>query len=176
MKHIVSLSLLAVGFTSLANAQTSVDDKAITSSVMKLEEGWNARNGEVFAQSFAPEHDYIVWTGIYFPGMTPEKNAMAHQGIFNTIYQNTDLKMVVDKIRYIREDLALVHVLGASYDHGTAVPENPEIIISMLLEKQNGAWKIISFHNCDIEVSFEPGAQTGSPVPLNVMYGNWYGK
>jgi uncharacterized protein (TIGR02246 family) len=176
MKHIVSLSILSLGLSSLAAAQTTADDKAITAAVMKLEEGWNARNGEIFAQSFAPVHDYIVWTGVYFPGMTPEKNAMAHHGIFSSIYKNTDLKVVIDKIRYIREDLALVHVLGATYDHGTTVPENPAVIISMLFEKQNGAWKIISFHNCDIEISFEPGAQTGSPVPANVMYGKWYGK
>jgi hypothetical protein len=43
----------------------------------------------------------------------------------------------------------------------------------MLLEKKNNTWQIISFHNSDIELSFEPGAPVVGPPP-QAMYKSWY--
>jgi uncharacterized protein (TIGR02246 family) len=175
MKHALCLFALSAGLanTSFANGNPN-DEKALHQVVGTMEQGWNTRSGELFSSSFADTHDYIVWNGLFFPQQSPTDNARAHQGIFNSIYKNTDVKLKVDRIKFVREDLALLHVLGATYDHGMAIPEHPKVIISMLVEKKNNTWKIISFHNSDIELSFEPGAQNGTSMPLNVMYAGWY--
>ncbi|MEO6720388.1 MAG: SgcJ/EcaC family oxidoreductase [Ferruginibacter sp.] len=152
------------------------DEQAIHNIIATLQKGWNEKSGETFASSFYKKHDYIVINGLYLSGISVEINARSHQGIFNSIYKTTDLELRLDKINFVRPDLALVHVLGATYQHGTPVPENPMAIISMLVEKKEGEWKIISFHNCNIEVSFDPAAPNQGPIPLKVMYASWYKK
>jgi uncharacterized protein (TIGR02246 family) len=174
MKNLMFLLSMITSIATLHAEGKPADEKAIRQVVQTMQDAWNAKSGEQFASVFAEGHDYIVWTGMYMPGTPVVANARAHQGIFDTQYKNSDMEIRVDKIRFIREDIATAHFLAAAYEHGTPVPEHPSVIVSILLEKQEGAWKIIAFHNCDIELSFEPGAQNPSPVPLNVMYASWY--
>jgi uncharacterized protein (TIGR02246 family) len=175
MKKTILFAMFTGLFFSTATAQDrTADRQAIQNIAATMQKGWNEKSGKTFASPFATTHDYVVVNGMYFSGMTPERNAQAHQNLFNGVYRTRDLELRIDKISFIRDDLAMVHVLGAGYDQGTAIPENPQVVITMLVEKKNSEWKIISFHNCDIEVSFEPGAQTGSPMPLKVMYASWY--
>jgi len=174
MKHLFALSTLFFGFISVSFSQyNNQDEKALYNIVQTMEQGWNEKNGKLFASPFAPDHDYVVVSGIYFPNNTVENNAMSHQRIFDTFYKNRDVELKLDKIRFVRDDLALVHMLGAQYDHNTPLPKDPKVLVTMLIEKQKEGWKIISFHNSPIEVSFEEGAKD-SPVPPQVMFQSWY--
>lgn len=175
---LLSLMLLTLTSTPDAKAQGSParDEQQLRDMIMTMQTGWNTRSGQTFASVFDSVHDYIVINGIYLSGITPEANAQAHQQIFNTIYKTTDLTLKVDKTRFIRPDLALLHLLGATYEQGKSVPTHPTAIITMLAEKKNGTWKVISFHNCDIDVSNESGAPNKSPIPFQVMYASWYKK
>jgi len=159
------------------NAQTvNNDEQAIRNIVSTMQKGWNAKDGKIFAGGFAKVHNYIVVNGMYLSSITPEINANAHQGIFNSIYKTTDLELRTDKVSFVNPGLAMVYVLGATYDQGATIPENPGVIISMVFEKKNDEWQIISFHNCPIQVSFQPGDETRLPVPPKVMYAGWYKK
>lgn len=174
MEKLLMLSFFFFGILATSYAQINNSDKdAIYAIVRDMEQGWNTNNGETFARGFAPTHDYIVVNGIYLSNQSKERNAMAHQGLFDSVYKTTDLRLIVDKMTSIREDLVLLHVFGATYEQNTPVPENPKVIITMLVEKKNNDWNIISFHNSDIEI-FEPGTPNRSPVPVEVMFGSWY--
>lgn len=157
---------------TLAFSQTeNKDEQAIRSIASTLETGWNNKNGESFSAPFAEIHDYIVVNGIYFPKMTKKANAAAHQGLFDGVYKTRNVRLKVDKVEFIRPDLAMMYVLGVGYEKGTEVPKDPGVIMSILVEKQTGVWKIISFHNHEIDAN---QLQKGSPVPLTVMYASWY--
>ena len=174
MEKLLMLSFFFIGILATSYAQINKSDKdAIYAIVHDMELGWNSNNGKTFARGFAPTHDYIVVNGIYLSNQSREGNAMAHQGLFDSVFKTLDLRLIVDKMTTIREDLVLLHVLGATYEQNTPVPENPKVIITMLVEKKNNDWNIISFHNSDIEI-FEPGAVNRSPVPVETMYSSWY--
>jgi uncharacterized protein (TIGR02246 family) len=160
---------LAISVTAQDRKQ---DDKAIRDIVAHMENGWNASNGKVFSTGFAPRHDYVVWSGIYLPNLTQDSNAMAHQQLFNNVYPHTDVELKVDKIRYLRDDIATAIILGATYDEGTPVPPQPKVIITLVLEKTNAEWQIVSFHNCDIEI-LEPGAPPAGGPPPHIMFASW---
>ena len=155
MKSIIFFSAftLAIIFSNalVAQAELSLDETAIHNVIQGMEDAWAAKNGEVFASYFADDHDFIVWFGLYFPNSNRAENAGNHQGIFNTIYKNWDVELRVDKMRFIRPDLVLVHALGTGHDKGLEVPAVPSVIQSILLEKIEAGWQIISFHNLDIE-------------------------
>ena len=134
MKKTILIMLTAISTSATAMAQTAAttDEQAIQKIISSMESNWVQKNGAGFATVFADQHDFIVWNGYYFPNQSRENNARAHQGLFDGPYRTYDIKLKIDKIRFIRPDLALVHVLGAGYRKGTPVPENPGVLMSMI--------------------------------------------
>lgn len=155
-------------------AQNNADEQAIRKIINTMETGWTQKSGETFSSVFADGADYIVWNGYYFPNMSKQQNAAAHQGLFDGPYRTYDITLKIDKMRFLRPDLALVHVYGGGYTKGSAVPENPTVLMTMIVEKKDGAWKIISFHNLDLEVFTDKETAERSPMPPKLMYANWY--
>ncbi|HYE55605.1 MAG TPA: SgcJ/EcaC family oxidoreductase [Chitinophagaceae bacterium] len=175
MKKTIFIVMTAITTTAAAFGQ-STDEQAIQQVVNTIETGWAQKNGQAFSSVFADVHDFIVWHGYYFPGMTKQANAAAHQGLFDGMYKTYDVKFKIDKIRFIRPDIALAHVYGGGHEKGKSAPENPSVLMTMLLEKKDGSWKIISFHNLDLEAFGNKELADRSPIPLKVMYAGWYKK
>ncbi len=175
MKKIV-LAVMAATALCTALAQNREDEKAIEKIVGSMEEGWVQKDGEKFASVFADTHDYIVWNGYYFRNTTKAMTAASHQGLFNGPFKMMDIKLKVDKIKFIRPDIALTHVLGVSYEKGKEVPKDPGVLMSLLLEKKDSKWQILSFHNLDLEAFQDKETGDRSLMPLNIMYASWYKK
>ncbi|MEO6542201.1 MAG: SgcJ/EcaC family oxidoreductase [Ferruginibacter sp.] len=180
MKKTIMLSMLSIAFTGISfvtMAQTTnKEEDLIRNTVKTVETGWMEKSGEKYASSFAEVHDFIVWNGYYFPNSTRQATAAGHQGLFNSIFKNLDIKLKVDKIKFVRPDIAMVHILGAMYEKGKAIPENPGVIMTMLMEKIAGTWQIICFQNLDLESFQNKEIADNSPMPLNIMYAGWYKK
>lgn len=174
MKQTLLIMLTAISTSVLA--QSNTDEQAIKKVINTMETGWVQKNGELFSSVFAEGHDYIVWNGYYFPNQSVKQNAAAHQGLFDGVYKTFDVKLKVDKIRFVRPDVALVHVYGGGYTKGEAAPENPTVLMTLLMEKKSNDWKIISFHNLDLFAFTDKTTAERSPMPLQVMYANWYRK
>lgn len=175
MKHLFHLTALLLLSQSLfAQTSNQKEEAAIRELVQTMADAWSEGNGEKFASAFANEHDYVVWNGYYFKGFNPQGNAAAHQGLFESVYKNTDHYATLDKIRFIREDIALIHVLAAVAGKGEGRPANPEVLWTGLLEKKDGKWKIISFHNLDLEIFQDDRTRQNAPMPPEAMYASWY--
>ncbi len=137
--------------TAIAQAEMSPDETAIHKVLQGVQDAWAAKDAEQYASYFTDDHDFIVWFGLYFPNSNQVENAGNHHGIFSSVYKNWDIELRVDKMRFIRPDLVLVHALAAGRDKGLEVPASPSHIQSILMEKMEEGWKIISFHNMNIE-------------------------
>lgn len=171
MKKIIIMALMTLSSTLTFAQQNSNDEQAIHSIFSTLETGWNNKSGDTFSSVFADVHDYIVINGMYFPNWTKAGNRAAHQGLFDGIYKNRDIKIVVDKINFLTSDLAQVTVLAASFEKGGALPDDPNAIMTILTERKNNEWKIISFHNHGFDAA---ELQQQNHIPLQVMYAAWY--
>lgn len=171
MKQIIPGAIMLLASVHAFSQTQTKDEEALRAIFTTLEKGWNAKNGEIFSSVFAPTHDYVVVNGLYFSNFSRQANAFAHQGLFDGMYKTYDIRLKVDKINFIRPELAMVHTLGAGFEKGKPIPEHPGIIMTVLAEKKDGDWKIISFHNHNLE-SFREGVH--APMPLNVMYASWY--
>lgn len=134
-----------------AQAEMSPDEMAIHKIINNMQTAWAEKDGEQFSTNFADDHDFVVWSGLYFPNIDKAINAQSHQGIFNSIYKNWDVDLRIDKIRFIRPDLALVHTLGGGREKGQPAPAYPSVLQSILMEKTDAGWQIISFHNMKLE-------------------------
>ncbi|HEY5838213.1 MAG TPA: SgcJ/EcaC family oxidoreductase [Pyrinomonadaceae bacterium] len=126
----------------------SADDAAMRENVKQMEIGWNAKQGALYAKPFTHDADYVVINGMYLQGRTTIEKA--HQRIFDTFYKNTTISLVVRQIRFLRPDVALVHVSG----HLDA-PENEkqfvaDASITLVMTRDKQSWKIAAFQNTQV--------------------------
>ena len=126
-----------------------VDEAAIRENVRQMEAGWNEKSGSSFAQPFAEDADYVVINGRFVQGREAIKKE--HQHIFNTVFRNTTLRLMVKQIRFVRPDVAVVHVTGQrdTIENEKNLVAGAFMTLVMTREKQG--WRIAAFQNTHIE-------------------------
>ncbi|HEX6284147.1 MAG TPA: SgcJ/EcaC family oxidoreductase [Pyrinomonadaceae bacterium] len=140
--------LVILGFTSSAQAQNgaAADEAALRDIVKTLETGWNTKSGATFAKPFAEDADYVVINGMYFKGRAAIESA--HQRIFDTIYKDTNVNLTVKQVRFLRSDVAVVHVTG--HRDGPAKELVHDAILTLVTTKEKEGWTIAAFQNTAI--------------------------
>ena len=113
--------------------------------VQRLEQAWNAGDGDAWAAEFAEDADFITVRGEYF--RTRNTIAEGHHHIFTTIYKGSTNRIALIRARAIRDDVILAHSSAE-----LTVPDGPmagthRAVQSLLLVRADGAWRIASFHN-----------------------------
>jgi uncharacterized protein (TIGR02246 family) len=149
MLALAALTLAACTlYASALSAADGADEAAIRENVRQLEAGWNAKSGAQFARPFAPDADYVVINGMYIKGR--EAIAEGHQRIFDTIYRESTLSLSVKQVRMLRSDVAVVHVNGTNRYARDGEAHTSEAIITLVMTKESGAWKIAAFQNTQV--------------------------
>jgi len=146
MKTFIFVTLLMLGFSvQPVDSQDSraADEAAMRENVKQMETGWNTKSGAVFAKPFAEDADYVVINGMYLKGRSVIESG--HQRIFDTIYKDTTLTLTVKQIRFLRPDVAVVHVSGQRVGPTKDVVNDAMITVVMTKEKQG--WTIAAFQN-----------------------------
>ena len=131
------------------------DEKALHGMVYQLEGAWNAADSASFAALFAEDADFIHILGGYYTGRAAIE--AGHRMIFGTIYKGSSVRYSVEKIRFVRPDVAVVSVRQhlQFYEDGTAreLQARPLLVV----EKTEGLWQIVALQNTRIT---EAGAPT----------------
>jgi len=149
---ILVLFIASINGYAQKNDNKSQDEAAIRAGVKQMETGWNAKSGAEFAKLFAEDSDYVVINGFHIKGRAA--NAAVHQQIFDTIFKNTNLTLVVEQIRFLRPDVAVVHVFGTrrpTREADSALIGDARITMTMV--KNNGKWEIAAFQNTEIQTT-----------------------
>jgi len=150
---IAALVLFGVQSGSAQTSQNSApDESAIRQVVQRLQDAWNAHDGKAFAEPFASDADYVVVNGMKIKGR--EDIEKGHTGIFTTIYKDSHNVGTVRGVRFLRPDVAVVHVewnlefrVGGETKKGHAMS-------TLVMTKEGGQWSIAAFQNTPIQ---EPG-------------------
>jgi len=145
MKSLIFVTLFMLGFsTAPVQPQDSraADEAAMRENVKQLETGWNTKSGAAFAKPFAEDADYVVINGMHIKGR--EVIATGHQQIFDTIYKDTTLTLDVKQIRFLRPDVAVVHVSGQRNGPGK---ESHGGMLTLVMTKEKQGWTIAAFQN-----------------------------
>ena len=146
MKTLVFVTLMMLGFSAQTmHSQDShtADEAAMRDAVKQMETGWNTKSGATFAKPFADDADYVVINGAYIKGRAAIENG--HQRIFDTIYKDTNLTLSVKQIRFLRADVAVVHVEGRRTGPTKELAQEAVLTLTMTKEKQG--WVIAAFQN-----------------------------
>ena len=129
------------------NQVFNTDENAIRALIADIEAGWNQGSGSSFAAPFAEDADYVIVDGRQVQGR--EVIAQGHQYIFDTIYRGSVNQGNVRDVRFLRPDIAVAHVEWNLRLGGESTRQS-RAINTMVMEKTNGAWQIVAFHNSPI--------------------------
>ena len=147
MKTLVFVTMLMLGFSGqpMHSAQDgrAADEAAMRESVKQLETGWNTKSGALFAKPFAEDADYVVINGNYIKGHAVIESQ--HQRIFDTIFKDTSLSLTVKQIRFLRPDVAVVHVAG--HRDGPTKELVQDAMLTLMMTKEKQGWVIAAFQN-----------------------------
>lgn len=126
----------------------SNDERKIRRVFERLTGAWNIGDAKQFASLFTEDCDYITFRGEHIIGR--KNNEELHAQLFRTFLKNTTLAAEVKQIKFISEDVAVVHCL----DEVSSKRKNNKAknkINTNVLVKTDGEWKIAAFHNSKIK-------------------------
>jgi len=127
-----------------SESQTELDQvRALYARAM---EGWNLGSGEAFAVPFADDCDFIAFDGVRFRGR--EELVRAHDPLFKTHLKGTRLVGDVTDVRFLGNDVAVMHASGGTVLRGKSAPAPERNSIQTLVAiRRSGEWKVVAFQN-----------------------------
>ena len=133
------------------NAQTvpkpSEDEVMIRANVEQMAKGWNTKSSLEFAKPFAANADYVVNNGMHIKNFP--SNVSGLQRLFETVEKNTTVTYTVEQIRFLRPDVAVVHIVGDMKDQGDTT-QSGKGRITLVMTKEKGKWMIATFQNTGV--------------------------
>ncbi|MFA6914898.1 MAG: SgcJ/EcaC family oxidoreductase [Parachlamydiales bacterium] len=118
------------------------DEVGIRAIVNQMQQGWNLKKSNEYLKFFAEDVDYVPLEGTLLKGRNTITELL--QKIFDTIYVNLDSNFIVEDIRYLRPDVAIVNVTTVSH-----FQNNPSALFTILMlftaTKNNGKWEVSSY-------------------------------
>jgi uncharacterized protein (TIGR02246 family) len=130
------------------------DEKSLHEMVYQLEAAWNAADGPGFAEPFVEDADFVHILGGYYAGRAAIE--AGHRMIFGTIYKGSTIRYSVEKIRFLRPDVAIVSLRQYLQFYEGKAPSELEARPTVLAEKRDGTWQIVNMQNTRI-------TETGAP-------------
>ncbi|KQL54393.1 hypothetical protein AN964_13395 [Heyndrickxia shackletonii] len=128
----------------------SKEEEKINELFNEMFSAWSSGDGKAFANCFTEEVDYVTFFGQHLKGK--KEVEISHQNLFNGILKGSQMQGRITSIRFINENIAIVHCIGnTKMPKQKDYPKNRESINTNVLVKQNEEWKISAFHNCRIK-------------------------
>jgi uncharacterized protein (TIGR02246 family) len=135
------------------SAPSSAQDiAAIEALVSAQADAWNQGNAKAFAVRFAEDGSFTNIIGMTFYGR--EAFEQRHAEIFRTIYKGSSVRFSIQKLRFIRPDVAVVDVDGvltgyAKLHPGIQAGTDGAIRskLQVVLTNERGDWWITAYHN-----------------------------
>lgn len=138
------------------------DDRALRALVARCEAAWNAGDARAWAANMAEDVYLTSVLGDRYHGRDLLESG--HRYVFDTIYKGSAIALTVEAIRFVRPDVALVHLhqrLMSRLPPGAAASTARQRLMSeemhetqarasLLVVKDGGSWQVLSFQNTGI--------------------------
>ncbi len=137
-----------ISINAQVQSNSSADEASLRQVVQQIQEGWNAHDGKGFAAPFAADADYVVVNGMKLKGR--EAIEKGHTAIFTTIYKDSHNVGTVKSIRFLRPDVAVVHVEWNLEFRTGGETSKGHAMNTMVMTKEGDKWSVAVFQNTPI--------------------------
>ena len=117
-------------------------EEPIRDLVRWLEMSWNSSASAGFATSFAEDADFINILGMHHTGRSSIE--AGHRQIFDTIYKGSRVGYTLEKVRFVRPDVAIAFVRARlELLDGKILETRP----TLTLARTGNRWQIVVLQN-----------------------------
>ena len=136
-----------------ATTTPGADDRAAIAAIVQGQaEAWNHADADTFAEHYAKDGSFTNIVGVRGEGKA--EFVALHAQIFRTIFAGSRMTFAIDRVRFLRSDVAVVNIDAALADIRQAPPGiqlgSDGVLHSKLQEvmtREDGCWQIAAFHN-----------------------------
>jgi uncharacterized protein (TIGR02246 family) len=122
------------------------DEAAVRALYQELMDGWNRGSGDAFAAAFTDDGDLVAFDGTHFKGR--EEIAPFHQELFERWMKGTRLVGEVKDVRFLSDEVALMHAVGSTVMRGKSEPSaERDSIQTLVAVRQDDKWRLAAFQN-----------------------------
>ncbi|HET8925651.1 MAG TPA: SgcJ/EcaC family oxidoreductase [Candidatus Acidoferrum sp.] len=126
--------------------------------------GWNKHDAVAMDKDFVDDCDFVNVFGEWISGH--EKLVRIHTALFAGPLRESYMRMTVEKIRFVRPDLAIVHVRERNTDRDGKPLEGDEgNRLLLVMSKERGKWWILAGQNTQVKPLPEAFKLGNSPAP-----------
>jgi uncharacterized protein (TIGR02246 family) len=155
----VAAALFLVTAPVQSAAQASATDEAQIRAIVEAQvTAWNAGDAVAFSKSFSENGSFTNIRGTVFYGHKAFEDR--HREIFSGFFKGSKLAMSITRIRFVRPDVAIVDLATELSDLSGAPPgvrpnAAGQILtrLQQVFVKDNGVWRVESYHNVDVKES-----------------------
>jgi len=127
---------------------TRADEDAIKAVIAAMTDAFSRHDAKAWVKLCTPDAQLVTVRGESMKGVVEIEKGLTT--IFQTRGRNVTLKTLGVAVRFIRPDVALVHVTnqlsGLVSPDGQTLPSHQELSIRVLVMDQ-GTWRVTAFHN-----------------------------
>jgi uncharacterized protein (TIGR02246 family) len=158
-----SKMLPKIAFAESAQAQQQAnEERAIWELNAAVEAGWNKHDAAAMDQSFVEDCDLVNVFGEWISGH--DKLVKIHTALFAGPLRDSYQRMNVEKVRFVRPDVAVVHVRHHNTDRdGKVLAGDEGAMGTVVFAKEQGKWWIIAAQNTIVRPLPEAFEQAGKP-------------
>lgn len=134
-----------------ATAAGRGEDMAVLRSLLeRLADCWTRGDGAGYGAMFTEDADYVVFDGSHLKGR--EAIADSHQKLFDSILKGSELIGGITDIRFLSDDVVLLHSVGAvRLRWQKEAPKGRDSIQTMVAVRDGNAWRITAFQNTRVK-------------------------
>jgi uncharacterized protein (TIGR02246 family) len=127
----------------------TIDEQALHSLYQQLIEAWNSGDGQAYGAVFTEDANYVDVTGTNTQGR--HAISASHQQMFQTFLKGSQLVATITSIRFLRSDVALLHVRGNTLLAGQveSAPDRATMETAIAVNEQ-GKWLFAALQNTRI--------------------------
>ena len=126
--------------------QQTSDDAAVLALYDQLMDGWNRGSAEAFAAPFCEDGDLIGFDGTHLKGRA--EIVAFHQPLFDKWLKGTRLVGRVKAVRFLHDDVALMHAVGGTVMRGKSKPApSRDSVQTLVAVRRDGDWGLAAFQN-----------------------------
>ncbi|NUS42625.1 MAG: SgcJ/EcaC family oxidoreductase [Mycobacteriaceae bacterium] len=121
------------------------DDIAIRTLLDHLNDAWARADAEAYGDGFTADADYVTFVGTHFRGRSDIVES--HRVLWRKFLKGTRLASEVTGIRFLADDVALVHSKGAVLKGKQQMTKRNTKVQTMIAVRDNDRWRFAAFQN-----------------------------
>jgi uncharacterized protein (TIGR02246 family) len=124
----------------------TTDPVSVATAVLtQLQDAWNAADGARYGAAFTGDSDFVTIRGEHFRGA--DVIAAGHQGILDSIYRGSTVKIELDVAREVLPGVALAVATSTLDAPSGPLQGRHDSRMTLVITSHNNGWLVDALHN-----------------------------